>query len=183
MEQLEALLEGYSNSESFISGCVIGGIVAFFAGIAIMFAVLQIIAAWKIFEKAGEKGWKSLIPFYNIYIFFKILGIKEWWFWTLLGGIIITSIMTSGTSTEFVIVGKEIQVVFKGYDTPQAIIGNIASSIIGIVTLIWVARNGARAFGKSTGFAICLFFFPDICWLILGLGKAKYHKKAVLEEA
>lgn len=182
MEQLEALLEGYTNTESFIGGCVVGGVVAFFAGIAIMFAVLQIIAAWKILEKAGEKGWKCLIPVYNIYIFFKVLGIKEWWFWTLLGTIIITSIMTAGRSMEIVTVGKEFQVIWKGYDNPVGIIGDLISSVVGIVTLIWVARNGAKAFGKSTGFAICLFFFPDICWLILGLGKAKYHKKAVEAE-
>jgi hypothetical protein len=33
---------------------------------------------WKIFEKAGEKGWKSIIPIYNIYIFFKIVNIPPW---------------------------------------------------------------------------------------------------------
>ena len=34
--------------------------------------VAMIVAMWKLFEKAGEAGWKSLIPFYGSYILFKI---------------------------------------------------------------------------------------------------------------
>ena len=35
-------------------------------------AVLGIVAMWKIFEKAGEPGWAAIIPFYNLYVLFKI---------------------------------------------------------------------------------------------------------------
>ena len=38
----------------------------------IIFCLLVIIGYFKIFEKANEKGWKSLIPFYNIYLLYKI---------------------------------------------------------------------------------------------------------------
>lgn len=40
----------------------------------IIFAVfiLQIVAKWKIFSKAGEHGWAALIPFYNTYVLYKI---------------------------------------------------------------------------------------------------------------
>ena len=34
--------------------------------------ILEIIGFWKMFEKAGEPGWKALIPIYNTYILFKI---------------------------------------------------------------------------------------------------------------
>lgn len=34
--------------------------------------VLFIIAFWKLFAKAGEAGWKSLVPFLNLYILYKI---------------------------------------------------------------------------------------------------------------
>lgn len=37
---------------------------------------------WKLFIKAGRKGWESIIPFYDIYIMTKITG-RPWW-WTLL---------------------------------------------------------------------------------------------------
>jgi hypothetical protein len=43
-------------------------------------ALLTIIGVWKMFTKAGEKGWKSIIPFYNTYILFKIAGYNGWWF-------------------------------------------------------------------------------------------------------
>ncbi len=34
--------------------------------------VLFIIATWRIFTKAGEAGWKCLIPIYNIYVMYQL---------------------------------------------------------------------------------------------------------------
>jgi hypothetical protein len=34
---------------------------------------------WKVFTKAGQPGWASLIPIYNIYIWCKIVGRPGWW--------------------------------------------------------------------------------------------------------
>lgn len=36
----------------------------------------MIIAKWKIFTKAGKKGWTSIIPFYNTYALFEISGMN-----------------------------------------------------------------------------------------------------------
>jgi hypothetical protein len=33
----------------------------------------MVLANWFLFEKAGEPGWKSLIPFYNLYTMFDIV--------------------------------------------------------------------------------------------------------------
>ena len=58
---------------------IAGGASIFFILAVIFFYVLLVIADWKIFSKAGEAGWKSLIPIYNMYILFKIVygkGIK-----------------------------------------------------------------------------------------------------------
>lgn len=44
--------------------------------IAIIFMVMVIIAWWKIFTKAGQEGWKSIIPFYNVYIMLGIVGMS-----------------------------------------------------------------------------------------------------------
>ena len=41
--------------------------------------VLMVVALWKIFVKAGEAGWKSLIPFYNTYTLLRIAGRSGWW--------------------------------------------------------------------------------------------------------
>lgn len=48
-------------------------------GVSIILCVLMIISLWKIFTKSGEKGWKALIPFYNILTLMKIIDMS-WWF-------------------------------------------------------------------------------------------------------
>lgn len=35
---------------------------------------------WRIFEKAGEKGWKALVPFLNFWVLIQIVGKPRWWF-------------------------------------------------------------------------------------------------------
>ncbi len=37
------------------------------------------IFAWKVFEKAGRKGWETLIPYYNLYILLLIIKKPKWW--------------------------------------------------------------------------------------------------------
>ena len=56
----------------------LGAMFSTFLIIMLVIAVLQIIAMWKIFTKAGEKGWKCIIPIYNIVILFKISGLSPW---------------------------------------------------------------------------------------------------------
>lgn len=57
-----------------------------FSGVWLFFwlilVVISIAAMWKIFTKAGEAGWKSIIPIYNIIVLLKIVG-RPWW-WLLL---------------------------------------------------------------------------------------------------
>jgi len=38
------------------------------------------IFAWGVFEKAGRKGWETLIPYYNLYVFLKIIKKPFWWY-------------------------------------------------------------------------------------------------------
>jgi hypothetical protein len=47
-----------------------------------IFAVLMIIAMWRIFSKAGEPGWAAIIPIYNVIVLLKVVG-RPWW-WLLL---------------------------------------------------------------------------------------------------
>ena len=60
-------LSSFSSSDAFAAG----GLVGFFATYSIVIlvvAVLTIIANWRIFTKAGEAGWKSIIPIYNLFV-------------------------------------------------------------------------------------------------------------------
>jgi len=52
--------------------------------IYLVIAVVAIVALWKIFTKAGEPGWASIIPFYNTFTLFKIAGLNPWLFLLLL---------------------------------------------------------------------------------------------------
>lgn len=37
------------------------------------------IFAWGIFEKAGRKGWETIIPYYNLYVLLQIIKKPVWW--------------------------------------------------------------------------------------------------------
>lgn len=50
----------------------VAGFLGLIMFVVVVIAVLQIIGMWKVFTKAGEKGWKSIIPFYNIAMLYKI---------------------------------------------------------------------------------------------------------------
>ena len=52
--------------------------------LGIVISVLTIVAAWMIFTKAGEAGWKSIIPIYNVYVMFRVAGLNPWLFLLLL---------------------------------------------------------------------------------------------------
>jgi len=52
--------------------------------LSIVLGVLMIVAMWKIFSKAGEAGWKSIIPIYNAFVLFRIAGLNPWMFLLML---------------------------------------------------------------------------------------------------
>ena len=52
------------------------------AGVWVVYGIIfliVIVAWWKIFEKAGQPGWKAIIPIYNAYVLLKIVGKPGWW--------------------------------------------------------------------------------------------------------
>ena len=47
--------------------------------IPLIIGIVVIVAMWKVFVKAGQPGWASIIPFYNVYVLCKIAGKPGWW--------------------------------------------------------------------------------------------------------
>ena len=45
----------------------------------VILAVVLIAAEWIVFEKAGQPGWGSLVPIYNVYLLLKIAGYPGWY--------------------------------------------------------------------------------------------------------
>lgn len=158
-----------------------GGLVGTFAIAAIVMCILLIIAQWKIFEKAGEKGWKSLIPIYGQYILFKIVGAKLW-FWGFLCLSIVCSIMMSANAIpiDYNASQEVIEAQLNAINWNQHIpflIGAIVTCIASLVIDIVLAIKIAKAFGKGLAYILGLIFFPGIVLLVLGFGKAKYSAK------
>jgi len=46
---------------------------------ALPILLLALAGYWKLFQKAGRKGWEALIPFYCSYVMLKISGRPVWW--------------------------------------------------------------------------------------------------------
>ena len=57
------------------------GILLYLGISLLIFTAINIVAFWKIFEKAGIPGWKSIIPVYNLINFLAI--INKPWYWIL----------------------------------------------------------------------------------------------------
>jgi hypothetical protein len=70
----------YTTSSSVDTGALalLGGFLIVIVLISLAIAVISIIGMWKMFTKAGEEGWKSIIPIYNIVVFFKVIHL-DWW--------------------------------------------------------------------------------------------------------
>lgn len=174
---METLTSGatLTTKEAAVAGGLFGGIFA----VIIALYVFLIIAGWKIFTKAGEKGWKSIIPIYNVYVLLKISGMKNW-FWAMLGVSVVASVLlvVFKFDTNAFFDAKAAEAIDWGKNIPSLCV-IIAESVFELVLAIVYCRNTAKVFGKGAGFAVCLFFFTPIVWLVLGFGKAKYDKKAL----
>lgn len=85
------IVMGYDYYGYDSSAYAAAGVTAFlgvYSVVLIAIAVIQIVAQWKLFTKAGEKGWKSIIPIYNYVILFKISGLSPWLLFILLASVI-----------------------------------------------------------------------------------------------
>jgi hypothetical protein len=46
--------------------------------------VVQVVALWKVFTKAGQPGWAAIIPIYNTLVLLRVVGRPWWWLLLLL---------------------------------------------------------------------------------------------------
>ena len=160
-----------TEKEAITAGAISGGIVATTLICGFVVTVIMIIAWWKIFKKAGLAGWKSIIPFYNIYCLFRISGMSGWW---ILLSIAASIFIGSGFNYTLTVDGKIAEI----FINPAGWIGltlTFGCVIVQIIQLVKLADN----FGRGIIFKICSVFFTPITTLILGFGKDKYDKKAL----
>lgn len=64
-------MEGIMNMVGAIAGAL--GIFLF------VLIIVVIIGGWKVFDKAGEPGWASIVPIYSFVVLLKIIDKPLWW--------------------------------------------------------------------------------------------------------
>ena len=135
----------YSSSETAALNAALGFLGTFWL-LLVAFIVLNIVANWKIFTKAGQAGWASIIPFYNKYIEFKI-------YW--------------GNGLLFLV---PLVLSLLGFIPLLGTLLVIASIVINVVT----QYKKAVSFGQCVGFTIGLVLLAPIFNMILGFGQYQY---------
>ncbi len=136
-------------------------------------AVFAIVCTWRIFTKAGQEGWKCLIPFYGAYVESKIVDYTVYFWFLLFGSLgfsilvgIITGIAASNNSAQ-------------GLVTALAVLGLIYAIALLVMSIKYNIKL-AKAFGQSGAFAVGLIFLPLIFRAILAFGSAQYQFGAPL---
>lgn len=134
---------------------LLGGIYLIFA---LVWWILQIIANWNIFNKAGEAGWKSLIPIYGDYVSYKIAWQTSYFWLSFILGIV-ASYVSSANLNESIFL---------------TVIATLLRIVIAVINIMYCIKL-SRAFGHGIGFAIGLILLQPIFLLILGFGSDQYY--------
>lgn len=130
-----------------------GVFAAVYAIFLFVIAILLIVALWKVFEKAGEQGWKALIPVYSSYMLYKIAWDKKaFWIAIVLG-------LLSGFLMGIPLIGP--------------LLGFISALLAGLIEIFCCVKL-AKAFGHSGWFAAGLILLSPIFILILAFDKSEY---------
>lgn len=141
----------------------------------------RIVGLAYMFEKAGEKPWKAVIPFYSLYVLFGI-GWKKSKFFFWLSGFAVFIIGFNISSMESLNIFLS-EIVFASY--PRGLNVSLFPAIVDFLSLAgWIVMIAfqiilsvkiARSFGKGSEYAWGLFFLPTIFYMILGFGNAQYR--------
>lgn len=125
--------------------------------------VLSIVSMWMVFSKAGEGGWKILIPIYNEYIRFKIADCKKRYWVSLALSIVSVGLLFFGAWDQLLAGG--------------AVCLMAACVLLLVVWIIGITVNFkmARVFGLPGVFGLGLWLLPVIFYAILAFsGSIQY---------
>ena len=122
----------------------------------VVWHILQAVADWKIFSKAGRPGVLAFIPIVNIYVEYGIC-------WSKFMGLIY-----------LVCVG--ITSYVSGVQEPSSTLTTVSgvASVAALVLHIVQSIKLAKSFGKGVGYGILLILFGPLARLFLGLGDSRY---------
>ena len=129
-------------------------------------AALIIICWAKIFRKAGEKGWKAVVPVYNVFTWFKVAENGKL-FWPFFLVCILDAVCITVQNT---------QKAFLDTYHYNAMFKILVVFFTAILVVLFVAQTFqlAKAFGKGVGFFFGLLLLPVVFYPILAFGSSTY---------
>lgn len=127
--------------------------------LALIITVIDIIASWVIFKKAGKPGWHAVIPFLSTYDLFDITWSAKMGIFTIVLAIVV-GILHRAISLK---------------TQPPAV--NLTFSFLAIILFIVEVRELyylSKSFGHGVGFFFGLWLLNPVFMLILAFGSSQY---------
>jgi len=137
-------------------------IIGYFGGVvAALVWIVTALATWRVFVKAGEAGWKALVPGLREYTIFRIAWNSRA-FWIYLAVVMAASFMEvaadrAGALTVYGIVGSVIDIAVIYYE-------------------VVVKMKLAQCFGRSRAFGLFLYFVEFLGMTSLSFGPYDYMR-------
>lgn len=128
---------------------------------AVINTVIQIIAYWRIFTKAGRQGWKSLVPVLSQYTAFKLVWTPFMFFAVLITVIADVFLITLAS-------------LFAELTFLLMWLIMLASAAVIIMYVVYTHKL-SRAFRHGAAFTIGLLLLQPIFILVLAFGRSEYH--------
>lgn len=141
--------------------------------VKILMWVFTAICWWKIFEKAGIKGWKAIIPYYSDYVRFGMADKKWMYFPYLILSIVETCVSFIYTSLKMIELADSLseQISIES-DLVLFFWVRLVVSILLFIISIFVGLIIAAKFGKTPIFGIGLGVLPIVFAPIIAFDKS-----------
>lgn len=68
-----------SETDMMVTGMTGAALTVYYL-VMLVIAVFMLVVLWKVYAKADEPGWAAIVPFYNLYVLFKITFGNGWFF-------------------------------------------------------------------------------------------------------
>ena len=130
------------------------GLIIFVLLIIIAFYIVYVVALAKLFNKAGEAGWKAIIPFYNTFVLIQIAGLNWWYFLIAISGTIFSILNIDGLDY----------------------ICNLAALAVNFFVFYNLAKKMKQ---QPVGFAVASIFVAPIITMVLGFSNKYIYDKYI----